>query len=158
MLADAGLVERQGIEGGRPGAFVLALTAEGRRVAKGESRPELALPSPAARRLPKGRCRGGGERTAAPPASAPAVDADPALLERLKTWRREEARQPEHAPVRDLPRQHARGAGGGTSRRPARALRQVRGVGPAKLEAFGAALLEVLGYEGSEVTCTCCGK
>ncbi|MGH7527165.1 MAG: RecQ family ATP-dependent DNA helicase, partial [Gemmatimonadales bacterium] len=43
-LADAGLVERHGIEGGRPGAFVLALTPEGRAVARGEQRPELALP------------------------------------------------------------------------------------------------------------------
>ena len=45
VLADAGLVERQGIEGGRPGAFVLALTPEGRAVAKGEVRPELDLPA-----------------------------------------------------------------------------------------------------------------
>ena len=44
VLADAGLVERRGIEGGRPGAFVLALTAEGRAVALGEARPELDLP------------------------------------------------------------------------------------------------------------------
>ena len=42
VLADAGLIERHGIEGGRPGAFGLALTPEGGRVAKGEGRRELA--------------------------------------------------------------------------------------------------------------------
>src|SRR5262249_35537831 len=36
VLADAGLIERHGIAGGRPGAFVLALTPEGRRVATGQ--------------------------------------------------------------------------------------------------------------------------
>ena len=56
VLADSGLVERQGIEGGRPGAFVLALTAEGRAVARGETRPELELPAAAPRRA---RHRGG---------------------------------------------------------------------------------------------------
>ena len=55
VLADAGLVERQGIEGGRPGAFVLALTADGRRVARGESRPELALPAGPRARASSGR-------------------------------------------------------------------------------------------------------
>jgi len=145
VLADAGLVERHGIEGGRPGAFVLALTAEGRRVAKGESRPELPLPSPAARRLPKGRA-GRRERTAAPPVSGPATESDPALLERLKTWRREEARQrsvPPYVIFHDSTLEVL----AATQPRTREALRQVRGVGPAKLEAFGAALLEVLGYE-----------
>src|SRR5262249_38622833 len=136
VLADAGLVERHGIEGGRPGAFVLALTAEGRRVARGEYRPELPFPLPAARRVATGRA-GKRERNTAPLASAPAAEADPALLEQLKTWRREEARRrtvPPYVIFHDstlealaASRPHNR-----------EALRQVRGVGPAKLEAFGA--------------------
>ena len=63
VLADAGLVERQGIEGGRPGAFVLALTPEGRAVAKGEVRPELDLPArggPRKRAARRGRAARGG--------------------------------------------------------------------------------------------------
>ncbi|MGH7515069.1 MAG: RecQ family ATP-dependent DNA helicase, partial [Gemmatimonadales bacterium] len=89
VLADAGLIDRHGIEGGRPGAFVLALTPEGRRVAKGEHRPELALPGTAPRRAP--RARSGRRGREATPALAPAVAAevDPGTLERLKAWRRE---------------------------------------------------------------------
>ena len=49
-LADQGLLERRGIEGGRPGAFVLALTAEGRAVAMGRERPLLDLPASASPR------------------------------------------------------------------------------------------------------------
>ena len=143
VLADAGLVERHGIEGGRPGAFVLALTPEGRRVAKGEYRPELPLPSPGAPRFPKGHAGRRG-RTVGPPVPAPAVESDPALLERLKTWRREEARQravPPYVIFHDSTLE----ALAATQPQTREALRQVRGVGPAKLEAFGAALLQVIG-------------
>ena len=44
VLADAGLVERRGIEGGRPGAFVLALTPEGRAVAMASCGPSSTCP------------------------------------------------------------------------------------------------------------------
>ncbi len=45
ILADAGLLERRAIEGGRPGVAVLGLTREGASVMRGEVRPELPLPS-----------------------------------------------------------------------------------------------------------------
>ncbi len=135
VLADAGLVERQGIAGGRPGAFVLALTAEGRAVARGEIRPELDLPVPGpVRRRPKAGA------TAA--AVAPdAVDAE--LFTRLKTWRTEEARR------RSLPPYvvfHDRTLAAIAAARPAAAadLARIKGIGPAKLAAYGDALLRLM--------------
>jgi ATP-dependent DNA helicase RecQ len=137
VLADAGLVERRGIEGGRPGAFVLALTAEGRAVARGEVRPELALPS---RSAPAGR-RG---KPAATMAEDPVEhDADPELLARLKAWRTDEARR------RSLPPYvifHDRTLTAVAAARPAGAaeLARIKGIGPAKLAAYGEALLRLL--------------
>ena len=136
-LADAGLIERQGIEGGRPGAFVLGLTPEGRRVAMGEVRPELALPSaqPTARRAARAK----GER-----AQAPAPEGvDDALLARLKQWRTEEARRqgvPPYVVFHDRTLVQVAAA----RPRDRDALRQVSGIGPAKLERYGDALLSLL--------------
>jgi ATP-dependent DNA helicase RecQ len=143
-LADAGLIDRQGIEGARPGAFVLALTAEGRRVAKGEVRPELALPPDAAgrpARTTRRRTTGPDDSLRAPGESA--AQGDPRLLARLKEWRREEARRqgkPPYVIFHDrtlealaaaLPRDRV-------------ALECVKGIGPAKLEAYGEVLLRLL--------------
>ncbi len=141
VLADAGLIERQGIEGGRPGAFVLALTAEGRRVALGEVRPELALPSaPAPRtRTPRAARRG----TAPEPLAAPPADVDPELLARLKSWRSEEARRqgmPPYVIFHDRTLESL----AATQPQDREALRRVRGIGPAKLEAYAEALLRLL--------------
>jgi len=80
-LADQGLLERRGIEGGRPGAFVLALTPEGRAVAMGRKRPLLELPGGTSPR------RGRAKET------APDAPVDAELLARLKQWRTEEARR-----------------------------------------------------------------
>jgi ATP-dependent DNA helicase RecQ len=154
VLADAGLIERQGIEGGRPGAFVLALTPEGRRVAMGETRPELALPSPAppkpARRGRTARrsvreadgSRGGG--TGEPESLiATAAEVDPELLARLKSWRTEEARRKGMPPYVIF---HDSTLTALAAARPQNleALRRVHGVGPAKLETYGNALLALL--------------
>jgi ATP-dependent DNA helicase RecQ len=122
-LADAGLVERRGIEGGKPGAFVLALTPEGRAVALGRVRPELDLP-----------------RRAEPAAPPPA---DPDLLGRLKTWRSEEARK------RSVPAYvifHDRTLTEVAAARPSDLdnLAKIKGIGPAKLAAYGEELLELL--------------
>jgi RecQ family ATP-dependent DNA helicase len=197
VLADAGLIDRHGIEGGRPGAFVLALTPEGRRVAKGEDRPELALPTAAPRRArrtkatrrssaPSGtksadrsraprsgadssessleasleaslaprsgsapsapsprRSTDAASRQAKPEAEAITAPPDPALLERLKAWRREEARRkgvPSYVIFHDSTLE-ALAAIRPQSRE---ALERVRGIGPAKLEAYGEALLGLL--------------
>jgi ATP-dependent DNA helicase RecQ len=143
VLADAGLIERQNIEGGRVGISVLALSPAGRAVAMGETRPELALPS-------AGRAAGRPARGAAgsrPPADGaapePLADADPELLSRLKAWRTATARE------RGVPAYvvfHDRTLAELAAARPASraALAQVKGVGPAKLEAYGDALLALL--------------
>jgi ATP-dependent DNA helicase RecQ len=131
-LADQGLLERRGIEGGRPGAFVLALTPEGRAVAMGRERPLLELPGAPIRR-----------RARAAPATAPEAPADPALLARLKRWRAEEAAR------RSLPAYvvfHDRTLAAIAAARPAGAeeLRAVKGVGPAKLATYGDAVLALV--------------
>jgi ATP-dependent DNA helicase RecQ len=137
VLADAGLIERRGIEGGRPGAFVLALTPEGRAVAKGEVRPELDLP---ARGVPRKRAA----RTAAPPTADPdPADADPELLARLKGWRSDEARRRSVPPYVIF---HDRTLAAIAAVKPAGAdeLARVKGVGPAKLAAYGEELLRLI--------------
>ena len=146
VLADSGLVERQGIEGGRPGAFVLALTAEGRAVARGESRPELELPgrsAPRRRQSPRG-----GRRTnaGAPGGDAQAPDeagVDSELFARLKTWRTEEARKRSVPPYVVF---HDRTLAAVAAARPADAgeLARISGIGPAKLAAYGDALLALI--------------
>jgi ATP-dependent DNA helicase RecQ len=155
VLADAGLIERQGIEGGRPGAFVLALTAEGRRVAMGAVRPELALPSEPAARSRSRRARAGTGRRgpagaaaaadgqAGPAAADAGPEPDPALLAQLKAWRTAEARRKSMPPYVIF---HDRTLAELAAARPRdlQGLRQVPGIGPAKLEAYGAALLALL--------------
>ena len=155
VLADAGLIDRQGIEGGRPGAFVLALTVEGRRVALGQVRPELALPAPAPLRVPRrGRAAQGRERAtgaagrqggeAAGESPEPeAAEVDPELLGRLKAWRTDEARRKGMPPYVIF---HDRTLVALAAARPQDrdGLRRVRGIGPAKLDAYAEALLGLL--------------
>jgi ATP-dependent DNA helicase RecQ len=137
VLADTGLVERQGIEGGRPGAFVLALTVEGRAVARGEVRPELDLP---ARRIPTRRSK---KPVTPAPADPDESDVDPDLLARLKAWRTEEARRRSVPPYVIL---HDRTLAAIAAARPATPadLALIKGVGPAKLAAYSDALLKLL--------------
>ncbi len=137
ILADAGLVERQGIDGGRPGAFVLGLTPDGFAVARGQRRPELALPSP-------GGPRSTTRRPTKPTESAAAADVDPELLARLKSWRTEEARRQGMPPYIIFP-DRTLVALAAAQPRSRDALLQVRGIGPAKLEAYGERLLQLLG-------------
>jgi ATP-dependent DNA helicase RecQ len=136
-LADAGLIERQGIEGGRPGAFVLGLTPEGRRVAMGQVQPELALPT--GRQPAKRSARSAPGRS---PEALPET-VDQALLARLKQWRTEEARRqgmPPYVVFQDRTLVEL------AAHRPREreALRAVPGIGPAKLERYGDALLALL--------------
>jgi ATP-dependent DNA helicase RecQ len=136
VLADAGLVERHGIDGGRPGAFVLALTADGFAVARGQRRPELALPSAATP-------RGSDRKRVKPAEPAVADDVDPELLARLKGWRTEEARRRGMPPYIVFP-DRTLVALAAAQPRTREALLQVRGIGPAKLEAYGERLLQLL--------------
>ena len=148
VLADAGLIERQGIEGGRPGAFVLALTPEGRRVALGKTRPDLALPAPVESRRVRGRAstrkapRGAGTTNRL--GDAPDGEVDPELLARLKSWRTDEARRrgmPPYVIFHDRTLEALAAA----PRQDRESLRRVPGIGPAKLDAYGEALLGLLG-------------
>jgi ATP-dependent DNA helicase RecQ len=134
ILADAGLVERRGIEGGRPGAFVLALAPEGRAVARGQARPELDLP---VRPAPQPRVQ------AAITGEAEGHDADPQVLARLKGWRTEEARRRSVPPYVIF---HDRTLIAVAAARPGALgdLARIKGVGPAKLAAYGEALLRLL--------------
>jgi ATP-dependent DNA helicase RecQ len=141
VLADAGLVERCSIEGGRPGAFVLALTRAGAAAMRGEARPDLPLPegkAPAGR--PRGRTGAAASRRRAPSAAA---GSDPELLVRLKEWRRREASERRVPPYLVF---HDKVLEAIVAARP-RTLEDLRGVfgfGPAKLEAYGEAILDVL--------------
>ena len=91
---------------------------------------------------PARRTERADRRLKSPPEDAPPPP-DPALLERLKTWRREEARRkglPSYVIFHDrtleqLAAVHPRDREG---------LERVRGIGPAKLEAYGEALLGLL--------------
>ncbi|MEO8226500.1 MAG: ATP-dependent DNA helicase RecQ [Gemmatimonadota bacterium] len=138
VLADAGLIERRGLEGGRPGVFVLALSAEGRQVAMGEVRPTLAFRAGAEPERParSRRRRGGG-----PPEEL--GDADPALVSRLKTWRTEEARRKSVPPYVIF---HDKTLVAIAAARPSSrdGLLRVKGMGDAKLDAYGSALLDLL--------------
>src|SRR2546422_4679458 len=57
-LLEAALLERRGIEGGRPGAFVLALTEEGATVMRPQRPPRLALPGGKPPRSARPRSKG----------------------------------------------------------------------------------------------------
>jgi len=147
VLADAGLVERHGLEGGRPGAFVLAISEDGLRTAKGELRPDLPLPDA----LPldsdaRGSRAGwdGRSPSAAAAAAAAFADVDPELLTKLKAWRTEEARKRGVPPYVIF---HDKTLAAIASARPKgpRQLMGVKGMGPAKLDAYGDALLAILG-------------
>jgi ATP-dependent DNA helicase RecQ len=146
-LLEAGLLERRGIEGGRPGAFVLALTESGASAMRSETRPLLALharaTTPRSTREPRGT-RGRRDR---PAEGAEAPDAheggDPGLLASLKAWRSAEARR------RGVPAYivfHDRTLVALAARRPTSAgeLRNVPGLGPAKMESYADALLALL--------------
>jgi ATP-dependent DNA helicase RecQ len=123
-MVGAGLVEQSA--GEYP---VLQLTPLGASVLRGQAAVELALPAD------EGRVAG--------KASGPASSADPVLLERLRRWRLETSQRegvPAYVVFHDRTLQEI------AARRPAspEELAAVSGVGPAKLERYGAQLLDVL--------------
>jgi ATP-dependent DNA helicase RecQ len=137
VLVDAGLLERRGIEGGRPGAFVLAITEEGSSAMRGETRPMLAWPPAPAPATPR-KAKTGRSNT-----EQNDEEADPALLTSLKSWRAAEARR------RRVPAYivfHDRTLSALAARRPTTAdqLRSVPGLGPAKMEIYADALLALM--------------
>jgi len=150
-LLDASLLERRGIEGGRPGAFVLALGEEGPAVMRAEHRPLLALPGRETTTPPTPRAsRPRRPVTAARGTTDP--EPDPILLNRLKTWRSVVAKRrgvPAYVIFHDSTLEAL------AARRPGdlESLRTVRGVGPAKLEQYAEELLGMLAGAPTEARC-----
>ncbi|MCL4821005.1 MAG: ATP-dependent DNA helicase [Vicinamibacteria bacterium] len=118
------------------------LTAAGRAVMRAERAPRLKLPAEAA--APRSRSAAGSRR--ARPAAADEDALSPAeqqAFEALRSWRLETARAEAVPPyvvasdrtLRDLARLRPRGLG---------ELQQAHGIGPAKVERYGARLLRVL--------------
>ncbi len=106
---------------------------------KGERDLELVLPPPAKEQ----RRRSGGSAVGA----SAAVDADDPLLAALKTWRREQARDqgvPPYVVFHDRTLVELAAVRPGSLRE----LGSVSGIGTAKLERYGTALLEVLAAAG----------
>ena len=147
VLVDGGLLERRGIEGGRPGAFVVALTESGASAMRGEARPLLALQARATTTRSTREPRGTRGRLGRPAEAAEASDqhegVDPGLLASLKAWRSAEARR------RGVPAYivfHDRTLTALAALRPtsAAALRAVPGLGPAKMEIYADVLLALM--------------
>ena len=138
MLADAGLLERRGLEGGRPGVFVLALSDAGRRVAMGEERPELPMPGDG-RKPARVRKRGAVQGDDGPVLTS----ADETLLGQLKAWRRDEAAR-RSVPAYVVFPDRTLAAIAALRPRSRDALLAVQGIGPAKLELYASALLDLV--------------
>ncbi|MCA1582333.1 MAG: RecQ family ATP-dependent DNA helicase [Acidobacteria bacterium] len=121
----------------------LSLTRLGRDVMAGRaSAVELTLPPPPESRPPRRK------KTAAMTAALMTADApEEAVVDRLRAWRREEASRrgvPAYVVFHDKTLLAI-----ATARpRTLSALGQISGIGPAKLQAYGAALLEALETEG----------
>ena len=145
-LADAGYIERHSLEGGRPGAAVLAVGERGRAVLDGREEMQLSLDAPGGgsersreNGAPRKRRSGGGRA-----AADASVDAD--LFERLREWRSAESRRrsvPAYVVFSDATLAAL------ASEQPADhgALARIRGIGPAKLDTYGDAVLAVIAGE-----------
>ena len=118
----------------------LALTRAGRDVMAGrQAEVELTLPE-----APRGRlARPKKTKTSRAETGAPGAVADPALSEGLRHWRREEAARrgvPAYVVLHDRTLEAVAAA------RPTSlgALAEISGIGPAKLSAYGSALLKIV--------------
>jgi ATP-dependent DNA helicase RecQ len=145
LLADSGLVERRTLEGGKPGAFVLSLTEEGRRVMKGEARPDLPLPVRRRRAIePRSEKKESRKKRRLEEGGRPAsLEADAKLLSRLRSWRTRESKR------RGVPAYvvfHDKTLIALAAAQPLDndSLLRIKGMGPAKLEQYGAAVLEII--------------
>jgi superfamily II DNA helicase RecQ len=145
LLADSGLVERRTLEGGKPGTFVLALTEEGRRVMRAEARPDLPLPGrdrpQASRKSRAGKADGRETRKVS--SSFTSLEADPKLLTRLKTWRTKESKR-RHVPPYLIFHDKTLAAIAALRPRDRESLLGIKGLGPAKLDRYGDAVLEIV--------------
>ncbi len=136
-LADEGLLQRRHLDGPGSGA-ILSLTEEGKRVMQDDPELELALPQLTA---PAARLRRRSN------SSAPLLDsADPhvaALADRLRQWRREKASEaglPAYTVFPDATLFAIAQSRPATEEQ----LSDVPGIGPSRLERFGAEILQVV--------------
>lgn len=153
VLLEGGLAQRQPVRGGRPGAFVIALTSEGRAVMMGESKPLLPLPSRNAS-PPSTATPEAGRPLAAPALRTPTSPlsssqeildgADPQLFEQLKSWRTEQAHR-QKVPAYLVFSNKTLTALATLRPRNLDELLEVKGIGPAKVERYGEAVMEILG-------------
>ena len=154
-LADAALIDRVPLDGGPVGASVLALTEAGARAMRGFERPEVAFPAAAyvARaskndgpRLPgakQGRAARNAAREAPTTASGGANPNATRVYARLRAWRAEEAARRGTAPFMVFHDAVLRAVAEIEPESLAE-LAKIKGIGPAKLELYGDALLSVL--------------
>ncbi len=156
-LVDAGLAERRSIAGGPAGAFVLALTADGVRVMKGEFRPEIAFPEAKSHQTHKrsaGKSRGKtrsqihskrrrrSNSKQYDPVQDPENTKERHLAGVLRKWRADEARRrrvPAYVVFPDATLDEI------AAKRPESEgeLLEIKGVGPTKLKLYGLRLLEM---------------
>ncbi len=137
-LADQGLLERRSLDGPGSGA-VLSLTEEGRRVMLEDPPIELALPAMGRGKRRRARSSGGGRSRKAPVSD----DVDPVLAERLRAWRFERSQElgvPAYQVFTNAT-MHALAAVRPSSEAE---LLAVPGIGPSRLERYGAGILAVL--------------
>ncbi len=118
---------------------ILSLTRAGREVMAGRC-PDAALTLP---EVPPPRPRGGKKKRPARGEAAMPVSPDPGLLGLLRQWRRQEAARrgvPAYVVLHDATLEQVAAV------RPATldALSEVPGIGPAKLAAYGGALLDIV--------------
>ena len=125
------------------GGLQWGLEEEVRAVLRGERQLELPLPPPRKERRRSGSRAGSTGPAAGAAAAAEWGEADPQLVAALKAWRTDQARQQAVPPYVVF---HDRTLLELASRRPASLaeLAEVGGIGAAKLERYGTALLAVL--------------
>jgi ATP-dependent DNA helicase RecQ len=138
-LADAGLLARRALDGPGSGA-ILSLTSEGKRVMLDDPPLSLSLPRHDRRAAATHAARP-AKRTSFS-AKTVAAGVDDQLAARLRAWRLEEAQSRQVPPYAVFPDTTLVAL---ATLRPSHAneLLTVPGIGPARLERYGAALLEL---------------
>ncbi|MEM9290879.1 MAG: ATP-dependent DNA helicase RecQ [Acidobacteriota bacterium] len=146
-LTSAKLLRRQPIQGGPSGAFVLALTPQGREVMHDRARVPLALPSkePSPAAPPPGRTsqRPPPAPELRAPASADFEAPHAELLQRLREWRTQRAKE-RGVPAYVILTNRSLEALAVERPLHAEALLAIPGIGPAKLESYGEELLSLV--------------
>jgi ATP-dependent DNA helicase RecQ len=137
-LASGGFLRERRLDNG---GVVLELAEAGQAAIKQPSSLDDLIPSPVPRPKPP-LPKPAGQEPASQDEEQP--EPDPALLEKLRAWRRALAKEQAVPPYVILHNSHLAAI---AARRPTtlEALGQIKGVGPKRLEQYGEALLEIIG-------------